>query len=170
MRASIGAVILALTLVDQTGGASQPAPAGDTFTLPTFGRVAVYSLSGPPNSVVLFVSGDGGWNLGVVPMAQRLRDLGALVVGIDIRMFVKSLEASRDCAYPAGALEELSRAIQLRYRLPTYKPPVLVGYSSGATLCMRRSWPRRQRRLPARSVWASVPCSSYTMPRVKCAA
>jgi type IV secretory pathway VirJ component len=70
----------------------------------------------------------------VIDMADRLRDAGALVVGIDIRVFMKSLEASASCAYPAGALEELSRAVQRRYNLPAYIRPILVGYSSGATL------------------------------------
>jgi type IV secretory pathway VirJ component len=111
--------------------AGQPS---ETLTLPTFGKVELYAPKGMPDQVVLFVSGDGGWNLGVVSMAERVRDLGALVVGIDIRAFVKSLEASKSCAYPAGALEELSRAVQLHRRLPAYKRPILVGYSSGATL------------------------------------
>ncbi len=106
----------------------------DLLKVPTFGQVVVYRPANPPSQVVLFVSGDGGWNLGVVSMAERLRELGALVVGIDIRTFFKSLEASKGCAYPAGALENLSRAIQLRYKLPSYKAPILVGYSSGATL------------------------------------
>ena len=106
----------------------------ETLTLPTFGKVALYAPKGAPDQVVLFVSGDGGFNLGVVSMAERLRDLGALVVGIDIRAFLKSLEASNACAYPAGALEELSRAVQLRRKLPAYERPILVGYSSGATL------------------------------------
>ena len=84
--------------------------------------------------MVLFISGDGGWNLGVVDMAERLRDAGALVAGIDIRAFMKNLEASGGCAYPGGALEELSRAVQRHYNLPSYIRPILVGYSSGATL------------------------------------
>ena len=99
-----------------------------------FGTVTVYRGQSPPRHVVLFISGDGGWNLGVVEMAQRLRDSGALVVGIDIRTFMKSLETSSSCAYPAGSLEELSRAIQRRYGLASYVPPILAGYSSGATL------------------------------------
>ena len=106
----------------------------ETLTVPTFGKVELYAPKGMPDQVVLFVSGDGGWNLGVVSMAERVRDLGALVVGIDIRAFVESLEASKSCAYPAGALEELSRAVQLHRRLPAYRRPILVGYSSGATL------------------------------------
>ena len=111
-----------------------PASPAETLTLPTFGKVALYAPKGAPDQVVLFVSGDGGWNLGVVSMAERVRDLGALVVGIDIRAFLRSLEASRSCAYPAGALEELSRAVQLHRKLPAYRRPILVGYSSGATL------------------------------------
>jgi len=106
----------------------------EVFTVPVFGQVSVYRPERPPEQIVLFISGDGGWNLGVVPMADRLRDLGGLVVGIDIRPFMKSLEAPGRCAYPAGALEELSRATQLRYKIPAYERPILVGYSSGATL------------------------------------
>jgi type IV secretory pathway VirJ component len=112
-----------------------PAPAAESFTFGAAGRVALYAPKGPPASVVLLLSGDGGWNLGVVPMAERLRGLGALVVGIDIRTFLRNLgSSSAHCAYPAGDLEELSRAVQLREKLPAYLPPILVGYSSGATL------------------------------------
>ena len=109
-------------------------PPTETFNVPGFGQVALYAPPATPSEVVLFISGDGGWNLGVVPMAEALRDLGALVAGIDIRAFMKTLEASSGCAYPAGALEGLSRTVQLRRKLPEYKRPILVGYSSGATL------------------------------------
>ena len=129
--------LVATFLTVAAASMATPSPAADEtdFTFGAAGRVAVYTPSGPPASVVLFVSGDGGWNQGVVPMAERLRDLGALVVGIDIRTFVRNLEASSArCAYPAGDLEELSRAVQVRWKLPSYLPPILVGYSSGATL------------------------------------
>jgi type IV secretory pathway VirJ component len=110
------------------------ATAGETFTFPPFGTVHVYTPASSPRGVVLFLSGDGGWNLGVIPMARRLQAEGALVVGIDIRTFFAGLEHSGECAYPAGSLEELARAVQLRQRLPEYQRPTLVGYSSGATL------------------------------------
>jgi type IV secretory pathway VirJ component len=45
----------------------------DTLKLPTFGQVVVCRPASPPMQVVLFISGDGGWNLGVVSMAERLR-------------------------------------------------------------------------------------------------
>ena len=108
--------------------------APETQTVPTFGTITIYQPETPPQEVVLFLSGDGGWNLGVIGMAERLRRAGALVVGIDTRAFVRSLESSSGCAYPAGALEELSRLVQLRFKLPRYRRPILVGYSSGATL------------------------------------
>lgn len=106
----------------------------ETLMAPTFGHVAVYAPAGAPAHVVLFISGDGGWNLGVVAMAERLRDQGALVIGIDIRTFIKNLDTTPGCGYPAGPLEELARAIELHHKLPMDIPPLLVGYSSGATL------------------------------------
>jgi len=100
-----------------------------------FGKVVLYSPAGEPAQVVLFVSGDGGWNLGVVDMARELTRLDALVVGIDIRHFLKSLEAGHDpCAYPAADFEALGQFVQKKLGYRTFHRPVLVGYSSGATL------------------------------------
>jgi type IV secretory pathway VirJ component len=119
-------------------GLAAPAVASQSTEIlvdvPSFGQISVYRPARTPEQVVLFVSGDGGWNLGVVPMAERPRDLGALGVGIDMRRLQASLERSGACSYPAGALEDLSRAVQRHYGLAAYKRPILVGYSSGATL------------------------------------
>src|SRR5262249_30208055 len=104
--------VMALALALLPRGAAAQTPT-ETLTDRTFGRVAIYAPSGEPKSVVLFVSGDGGWSLGVVSMAGQLRDLGALVVGIDIRSFLHWLSWSETCAYPAGELEDLSRNVQL---------------------------------------------------------
>jgi type IV secretory pathway VirJ component len=109
-------------------------PASEALTVPGFGQVSLYAPRSAPSEVVLFVSGDGGWNRGVIPMAEALRDRGALVVGIDMRNFVRTLNAANSCAYPAGDLERLSRTVQLTRGLAKYEPPILVGYSSGATL------------------------------------
>jgi type IV secretory pathway VirJ component len=131
MRCALVAIVVAGVT---STAALEAAPQAQTITVPTFGTVTTYQPEAPPQEVVLFVSGDGGWNLGVIGMAERLRRAGALVVGIDIRAFVRSLESSRTCAYPAGALEELSRAVQLHFKLSHYHRPILIGYSSGATL------------------------------------
>lgn len=139
-RMSIGGAAFCGLLIAASASASVSAQAAETIETmkaPAFGTVTIYApppAQGPPKSVVLFISGDGGWNLGVIPMAKQLRDAGALVAGIDIRPFMKSLNGSSGCAYPAGALEELSRAVQLRLKVPAYQRPILAGYSSGATL------------------------------------
>ncbi len=100
-----------------------------------FGTLHVYQPSAHPQRVVLFVSGDGGWNLGVVDMARMLERRDTLVVGINIRQYLRGLGAEAgSCAYPAADFESLSQAVQQKVGMPNYEPPVLVGYSSGATL------------------------------------
>jgi type IV secretory pathway VirJ component len=99
-----------------------------------FGEMNVYKTP-KPSQVVLFVSGDGGWNLGVVDMAREFASLGALVVGIDIRHYLKySALEKTSCTYAASDFELLSKFIQQKFSFPEYIEPVLVGYSSGATL------------------------------------
>ena len=128
------AALLAVTWLMTPDRPAWSGPPTEALTVPGFGKVSLYAPRTAPSQVVLFISGDGGWNLGVIPMAEALRDRGALVAGIDIRAFVKTLNATDACAYPAGDLDRLSRAVQLKRRLPEYRPPILVGYSSGATL------------------------------------
>ena len=96
-------------------GLAGPAIAAER-TLPggRFGNVTVETPSGPVKSVALFISGDGGWHLGVVNMAKHLVDTGAMVVGIDIRNYLDALgkiEPSR-CNDLAVDFEQLSHYVQ----------------------------------------------------------
>ena len=61
----------------------------ETLAFGRFGNIYIYRNSPQPEHVVLFVSGDGGWNLGVIDMARALADLDALVAGIDITTYLK---------------------------------------------------------------------------------
>lgn len=107
----------------------------DSMFYGAFGKVTIYLPAKEPDEVVLFVSGDGGWNKGVVDMAKNLVAQGALVAGIDIRHYFKSIKSEKtECYYPAGDFEELSLTIQKKYKLTEYIKPILLGYSSGATL------------------------------------
>jgi type IV secretory pathway VirJ component len=100
-----------------------------------FGPISIERGAGEPRDMVLFLSGDGGWNLGVVSMARRLADKGAVVAGIDIRHYLAQLEkSSEQCVSPAVDFENLSRYLQAKLGLKHYLQPTLVGYSSGATL------------------------------------
>jgi type IV secretory pathway VirJ component len=105
-----------------------------------FGPLTIYRPVGEIKSVVLFVSGDGGWHLGVVDAAQKFAAEGALVVGINVRQYLASLRP-RDqnagagrCVSLAGDFESLSHYVQRALMLPEYLLPTLVGYSSGATI------------------------------------
>jgi len=107
----------------------------DSAEFGAFGVVHLYYQSTSPAQVVLFASGDGGWNLGVIDMAQSLASLGALVAGIDIVHYLRALERTAEpCSYPAGDFELLSKFVQKKLNYPEYITPILVGYSSGATL------------------------------------
>jgi type IV secretory pathway VirJ component len=103
-----------------------PAPAAESIRFGRFGDVAIYRLSPHPAHVVLFVSGD---------VARELATLDALVAGIDIQHYLKEVADSQEkCSYAAADFEALSQFIQKKLGFPGYVPPVLVGYSSGATL------------------------------------
>ena len=104
-----------------------------------FGTATVYIPEGKPKSVAIFVSGDGGWELGVINMARALSEGGAVVIGVDIRTYLASLgkAAARPgapCQMIAADFESLSHQVQKEIGMSEYLVPVLVGYSSGATV------------------------------------
>ncbi len=115
-------------------GIAEPKPA-EVFNYGRFGTISVYRGRGKPRNVALFLSGDGGWNLGVVSMARRLADKNSVVAGVDIRHYLAQLEnAGQECVSPAADFENLSHYLQSKLGLKGYVQPTLVGYSSGATL------------------------------------
>lgn len=99
------------------------------------GDVRIYRASREPNRFVIFISGDGGWNQGVVDMARQLARMDATVVGVNIRAYLKTAQAgSAATLYPAGDFSSLAQAVQKSLGFARYHRPVVVGYSSGATL------------------------------------
>jgi type IV secretory pathway VirJ component len=131
-----GQVLLALLLAASLGFAGPASAAERRLPGGRFGDVTVDTPAGPVKSVALFISGDGGWQLGVVNMAQHLVNDGAVVVGIDIRHYLETLGKidPSGCIDLAADFERLSHDVQKRLSLPEYRVPMLVGYSSGATL------------------------------------
>lgn len=141
MRKALLLLCVSLALSSRAwAGPSSPA-AGSPFVeesarLPLLGTVRVYRPQpvSEARGVVLFVSGDGGWKLGVLAMARRLAGT-ALVVGIPMDEWRKVTERHTGaCWYPAGELEAMAQAVEKFYKFPRYLPPILVGYSSGATV------------------------------------
>jgi type IV secretory pathway VirJ component len=100
-----------------------------------FKDVTLYRPAGEARQFVLFLSGDNGWEGAVDVMARKLVEQGAMVAGIDVTQLFESLQKDGgSCVFPDGDLENLSHYLQGYARLPTYHTPLLVGYSSGASL------------------------------------
>jgi len=109
--------------------------AQDSLFYAEFGKIHIYHPVNKPNSLMLFVSGDGGWELGVISMSKILANQGALVAGIDAKYLKTSMAKEKNaCLYPAGMFEDLSMMLQKKYKFQVYQKPILVGYSFGATL------------------------------------
>ena len=157
LLAAVSSMAMAMAMaMSAAAAAAAPAPPGDAgaqspspslpaaapqiqpsavFTYERFGKVSVYRPRGEPREVVLFLSGDGGWTLGVLTMTRRLVDQGALVAGIDNSHYLAELERAKEkCVSPAVDLENLSHFLQSKLAFKTYMQPTLLGYSSGATL------------------------------------
>jgi len=118
-----------------TLGSAAPAPKAKHVSHGRFKNVAVYAPSGTPTSVVLFLSGDGGWNPQMAAIARELLRHGAMVAGIDLPKFRADLQADdADCVFPDGDLENLSHFLQAYFHLPTYRSPFFVGFGEGAGL------------------------------------
>ena len=106
-----------------------------TFTDVRVGRITVYAPDGPPTSVAVLLSGERGWNADAEGLARELRGWGALVAGVDSAGYLRARRVARDaCIDVAADLEQVSHAVQKRAGLAAYRRPILVGYSSGATL------------------------------------
>src|SRR6187397_1011812 len=103
-----------------------------TFEFAPMGTVYAYlpKKIDDDTDIVLFASGDGGWEPRVVDMVVKIQARGQIVVGFSTPEYLKRLDASKlKCAYPPGELEGLSQFIQRKLNIRAYRVPVVVGYS-----------------------------------------
>ncbi len=128
------AIVWVLLLLPILSFAADSPPPARLLPAGSFGTVSVYIPAGTAQSVAIFLSGDGGWNLGVVNMAQALRNKGAVVIGVDVTHYLATLRGKATCRLIAGDFENLSHQVQKKIGLREYHVPVLLGYSSGATV------------------------------------
>jgi type IV secretory pathway VirJ component len=124
-------IVFAIILISVSRAGSTP----DTLSVAMFGKVYIYKQSDTPRNVVILISGDGGWKFGVVGFAETFSDKNNLVIGVDILKYYKDLRQRTDSCYNVAAdFVQLATGIEKKYNFPDYKPPVIMGYSSGATL------------------------------------
>lgn len=101
-----------------------------------FGTLYVYPPdSGTTNTVVIIISGDGGWRGSVLNMATLLSSQNTLVVGFDIRHYFHQIaQRGGSCTETVSDFVGLSRFVGDKYEVDGDRKALLIGYSSGATL------------------------------------
>jgi type IV secretory pathway VirJ component len=127
-------------IVSHRAHAAHRAPAHDPHAdrylhVAGFGDVALYRPAGPARGLALFASGDGGWTLGVLDMAREAASLGYWVAGFSTPQLLKSLDdGDARCSDADGVLAKLGAELVRELDLPLDTKPVVLGYSSGATV------------------------------------
>ena len=107
----------------------------DSINVAPFGKVHIYKQTDSPKNVVIMISGDAGWKFGVVGFAKTFSEMNNLVIGVNVLTYFKDLrQRSEDCYSVAADFVQLATEVEKTYDLPVYKPPIIMGYSSGATL------------------------------------
>jgi pimeloyl-ACP methyl ester carboxylesterase len=101
--------------------------------VPFLGQVNAYVPKTPTTDVVLFLSGDDGWQLGVVDMARRIMPKHVIVIGLNFVALRKS-QGDGECWDTSKQLTEIAKAAEAELKVNGYHPPTLIGYSSGATM------------------------------------
>lgn len=100
-----------------------------------FGELHIFKPSTQePTSLILLISGDGGWEYRVKRMAESASGAGALVVGIDIISYMGKEKTRNWEGCPFEDLLKLSSTIQEKLGFKGKYRPTLIGYSSGATV------------------------------------
>jgi type IV secretory pathway VirJ component len=140
MKAKIASILVSviiflfsdLTSIYGQKGSGLPA---DSAIISPFGKVYIYTQGPLPKYVAIMISGDGGWKSGVLGFAETFSEMNTLVIGVDILKYYKELrKRADDCYHVSTDFVELATAIEKKYNFPSYTPPLLMGYSSGATL------------------------------------
>ncbi|HYK88358.1 MAG TPA: AcvB/VirJ family lysyl-phosphatidylglycerol hydrolase [Acidobacteriota bacterium] len=112
----------------------------ETLRYENFGTVHIYRKVPYPANVVVFFSGESGWNEQAASMASAFTSLNSLVIGINTPHYLRSLvDDGEQCSYYASDLEDLSHYVQQKLGFPSYMFPIGAGYSSGAALAYAAS-------------------------------
>lgn len=128
----VGRWILVVSMV--LASASAKAVIKESTPIPGIKKVWIYGDTINPSSVTIILSGDGGWVLGVVDLANHLARENALVIGVNCKRYLHYLKKQDvSCYSSSDDIEKLGIFIQKKYHI-TYLKPIIIGYSLGATL------------------------------------
>ena len=69
----------------------------DSLSVSRFGKVFIYKQPGIQANVIILISGDSGWNDGIVEFAKSFVDKNTIVIGVDILTYYSQLRPRRKC-------------------------------------------------------------------------
>jgi hypothetical protein len=112
------------------------ASAEEKVPLAPFGILHVYPPQREPaENYLIVVSGDGGWVKTVVELGDIMSRHNSFVIGVDVSQYLhNSWKDAADCFSPSKDFRALTTFLRQNYGMPGNMRPVLIGYSSGATL------------------------------------
>jgi dienelactone hydrolase len=109
-------------------------PAALALDVAPVGPIAIVNPSAAPRPLIVFVSGDGGWDERSKEIGQAMASAGPVVVGVDMLRYRAGLAAAGTCADPGRDLARVGESAQRSLGWQTPSKSLLVGLSSGATL------------------------------------
>lgn len=124
-----------LILLFAATAACQAALKADSISYNGFGKLYLYKPEHEVKNVVICISDNGGWNERIENIALKIKDPTTLIIGVNMKRYLHYLnEEKESCLYPAADFEQMSQFVQKELHYQTYMIPILMGYSSGATL------------------------------------
>jgi type IV secretory pathway VirJ component len=100
-----------------------------------YGEVRVVTPSGDNRGYVVLFSDAAGWSSDDDRLASSLAGEGALVIGVDTRVYLTRIAPEKKtCDQLVGDVESLSRQVQREHSGAQYRFPILVGVGAGGTL------------------------------------
>jgi type IV secretory pathway VirJ component len=100
-----------------------------------YGTVRLVKPDGDERGTVIMFSGRDGWSAADQAAATALAQAGALVAGVDSRVYSDRLtQVDKTCHVLIGDAEALSREVQRLHGTQGYRSPILFGVGDGAAL------------------------------------
>jgi len=128
LRVLRGSIFSLLLLAPLSAAATKPVHYG------LFGNVHVGTPAGTPKRTVVLFSDAKGWDARAEALAAALVDDGALVLGVDLPVYLQEMLSIEDkCSLPGAHVEEMSHWMQREQKLAAFSAPVLAGDGAGAT-------------------------------------
>jgi type IV secretory pathway VirJ component len=125
-------IILTALLCLDSGTVSAITP--DSLYVEPFGKLYVHNISPTPENIVLVFPGNMTDRHDIVNIADEIASAGNVVVVVDmVHYFHEKGKRQEECTRIVTDFVDLGIMIEKRFRFQEYRPPILLGFSEGAS-------------------------------------